>query len=132
MMTDLSNLLVAAASLPATRGSGRAAQSNNVRNAVDAGGGKAAPASGNNLPDGRSDAQISRIDIERAVERLEEMARDSQRGLRFAVDEGSGRTVITVINAATNEIVRQIPSKEVLAIARALREQPVTLVAEQA
>jgi flagellar protein FlaG len=34
------------------------------------------------------------------------------------VDEVSGRTVITVINASTAEIVRQIPSEEVLALAR--------------
>jgi flagellar protein FlaG len=40
--------------------------------------------------------------------------------VRFEVDEGSGRTVITVINAATNEIVRQIPPPELLQIVRNL------------
>lgn len=131
MMTGLSNLIVAAAPAPATRGSGRATQPI-ARDATDSGGGNAAPAGGNTLPDSSARPEAVRLDIDRAVERLEELARNSERGLRFAVDEGSGRTVITVINAATNEIVRQIPAEEVLAIARALREQRVSIVAEQA
>lgn len=131
MVTGLSNLLQAAASPPATRGSGSATQAI-ARNASNDAGGKAAPASGNNLPDESRPPEAARLDIERAIERIEELARSSRRGLRFAVDEGSGRTVITVINAATNEIVRQIPADEVLAIARALRAQGGTLVAEQA
>ena len=131
MMTGLSNQLVAAASAPATRGSGRATQSI-ARNAADAGGGKTTPVGGNNLPDASARPEVARLDIERAIERIAELARSSQRGLRFAVDEGSGRTVITVINAATNEIVRQIPEEEILAIARALRAQGGALVAEQA
>jgi flagellar protein FlaG len=40
--------------------------------------------------------------------------------LSFRVDESSGRTVITVLDATTREIVRQIPSEEVLALARAI------------
>jgi flagellar protein FlaG len=39
--------------------------------------------------------------------------------LHFRVDEQSGRTVITVVNTATAEIVRQIPAEEVLAVVRA-------------
>ena len=37
-----------------------------------------------------------------------------------AIDPSSGRTVITVINDATNEIVRQIPAAELLEIAHSL------------
>jgi flagellar protein FlaG len=40
--------------------------------------------------------------------------------LRFSVDESTGRTVITVTDAATREVIRQIPSEEMLAVARAL------------
>jgi uncharacterized FlaG/YvyC family protein len=36
------------------------------------------------------------------------------------VDQASGRTVITVINAATKEVVRQIPPEQLLDIARNL------------
>ena len=44
----------------------------------------------------------------------------AQRSLSFHIDKGSGRTVITVVDAATNEVVRQIPAEEVLALSRAL------------
>jgi flagellar protein FlaG len=45
---------------------------------------------------------------------------ERERSLSFRVDEASGRTVITVLDATTQEVVRQIPSEEVLALARAL------------
>lgn len=60
------------------------------------------------------------VDVERAVQKLSELASGKERSLQFQVDESSGRTVITVINAATNEVVRQIPSEELLAILRNL------------
>lgn len=130
MMTGFSNLLLAAASSPTTRGSGPAKQP--IALSAADGGGNAAPVGGNNLPDESPPPEVARRDVERAIERIAELARSTQRGIRFAVDEGSGRTVITVINAATNEIVRQIPEEEVLAIARALRAQNGALIAEQA
>jgi flagellar protein FlaG len=59
-------------------------------------------------------------DIEGAVRRLNELMAERERSLSFRVDESSGRTVITVLDATTREIVRQIPSEEVLALARAI------------
>jgi flagellar protein FlaG len=41
-----------------------------------------------------------------------------QRGLRFSVDEASGRIVVRVIDLATSKVVRQIPAEEMLALAR--------------
>lgn len=40
--------------------------------------------------------------------------------LRFSVDEGSGRTIVSIVDAATKEVVRQIPTQEVLELAKAL------------
>jgi flagellar protein FlaG len=57
-----------------------------------------------------------------AVRRLNQLMAERQRNLSFHVDETSGRTVITVLHAATSEVVRQIPSEEVLALARALEQ----------
>lgn len=59
-------------------------------------------------------------DVAAAVRRLNELMAERQRNLSFRVDEASGRTVITVLDARTSEVVRQIPSEEVLALARAL------------
>jgi flagellar protein FlaG len=78
-------------------------------------------ASGNNgsttgerLPPGR----LAAADIERAVRALEQMSRESQRDLQFQVDDTTGITVITVRDATTKEVVRQIPAEEVLAVSR--------------
>jgi len=59
-------------------------------------------------------------DIDAAVRRLNQLMAERQRNLSFHVDEASGRTVITVLDATTSAVVRQIPSEEVLALARAL------------
>jgi flagellar protein FlaG len=59
-------------------------------------------------------------DIEDTVRHLNELMAKRERSLSFRVDEASGRTVITVLDATTHEVVRQIPSEEVLALRRAL------------
>lgn len=40
--------------------------------------------------------------------------------LEFSVDRQTGKTIVRVIDTATHEVIRQIPSEEMLAIARAL------------
>jgi flagellar protein FlaG len=79
-------------------------------------------APGNNVADGGGSLPPAPppVDVKHAVERLNEIMSSTRRALRFQVDESSGRTVITVINEKTNEVVRQIPSEELLAIARSL------------
>jgi flagellar protein FlaG len=42
--------------------------------------------------------------------------------LQFGVDKGSGSFYFKVVNPATREVIRQVPSEEVLAMARKLRE----------
>lgn len=39
-----------------------------------------------------------------------------ERDLQFNVDETSGDTIITVLDTKTSEVIRQIPTEEVLAI----------------
>jgi flagellar protein FlaG len=80
--------------------------------------GKAAPVAGQQLPP--PEPPVSAADVERAVQRFRELVSETQRSLRFQVDELSGRTVITVLDAETNEVVRQIPSPEFLAVVRHL------------
>lgn len=70
------------------------------------------------------------VDVERAVQHLNELMSDSQRSLRFQVDELSGRTVITVLDSETKEVVRQIPSPEWLEVVRRL-EQAGALIDER-
>ena len=69
-------------------------------------------------------------DLGSAVEQVELEAQRLNRSIRFSVDEGSGRTVIRVIDRETDELIRQIPPEDFLAIAESLREQGRGLIIE--
>ena len=43
--------------------------------------------------------------------------------LEFRVDDDSGRPVITVFTPETDEVIRQIPPEQALALAQQLQEQ---------
>lgn len=58
--------------------------------------------------------------LKSAVAEIEQNVQTVARSLQFAVDKESGRTIITVIDRDTDEVIRQIPPKEVLAIAERL------------
>lgn len=60
--------------------------------------------------------------VRQAAKNLNDFAKSNQTNLNFSVDEGSGRTVITVTDTITGDLIRQIPAKEVLAVANLIRE----------
>lgn len=64
----------------------------------------------------RSDARP----VVEAAEIINRALAESQRELRFSVDEGTGRTLVYVMHPETGEVVRQIPSEVVLAMAEML------------
>jgi flagellar protein FlaG len=80
--------------------------------------GKIVSAAGGELPP----PEPKQADVERAVQQLNEIMRANNRTLSFRVDELSGRTVITVLDAATKEVVRQIPPPELLAVMHRLQQ----------
>jgi flagellar protein FlaG len=59
--------------------------------------------------------------VNEAVDLVNQALADTRRDLRFMIDEASGRTVVQVVQPSTGEVVRQIPSEEMLAIASRLR-----------
>ena len=60
------------------------------------------------------------------VEELNQNAQSIRRSLRFDVDDGTGITVITVRDRETDEVIRQIPSEELLELARYFAEASET------
>ena len=65
----------------------------------------------------------------RAVaKQIESYLRSHGRELQFSVDEATGRTVVTVRDPSTGEVIRQIPDVEALRIAEALGRQPNALI----
>ena len=66
---------------------------------------------------------VQNIEVVReAAKDLNDFAKSIQTNLSFSIDEGSGRSVITVTDSQTGDIIRQIPAKEVLAVANLIRE----------
>ncbi len=81
--------------------------------------GKALPASGQKLPPEPA-KEPTPAQVEQAVQQLQSYLNDSQRQLQFQVDSASGRTIVRVVNPDTGELIRQIPSEEMLTLARAI------------
>ena len=52
--------------------------------------------------------------------------------LQFSVDEDSQRTIIKIVDQETKEVLRQIPSVEALAIAKALDQAQGLLIKQKA
>ncbi|MDH3589038.1 MAG: flagellar protein FlaG [Gammaproteobacteria bacterium] len=61
-------------------------------------------------------------ELQAAVDTVRNFVADMQRDLQFKVDEDSGRTIITVIDSESGQIVRQIPSEELLQIAKSVAQ----------
>lgn len=87
--------------------------------------GKAAPASGKELP-----PAPDRVSVEQAVKQINTYLTNSKRTLSFQVHEASGRTIIRVINPETDEVIRQIPSEEVLNLAAEMKSRGLQLINE--
>lgn len=60
--------------------------------------------------------------IEDVVSDLNDLVRNLQRELRFSVDTKSGDTIVMVVDRTTDEVVRQIPSAEIVALRQRLEE----------
>lgn len=58
-----------------------------------------------------------RENMREAIKRLNDMMREGSRNLNFSMDETIDRVVITVKNASTGEVVRQIPDASLLQVA---------------
>jgi flagellar protein FlaG len=59
--------------------------------------------------------------IREAAEKIQNSVDNlAQKNLRFSIDEDTGKTIIKVVDAHTDELIKQIPSEEAVEIARTL------------
>ncbi len=58
--------------------------------------------------------------LDDAVKQLNSYVQSINRNLEFNIDVDSGKTVVKVIDAETDELIRQIPNEEALNIAKQL------------
>jgi flagellar protein FlaG len=65
--------------------------------------------------------EISREKVADAVSKLQDYADQYKRELRFSIDEESGKTVVRLLDSE-DKVLRQIPSEDVLSLAKSLQE----------
>ena len=65
-------------------------------------------------------AELSQDAIKARAEQVSKQATVNGRSLSFTIDDSIGRTVVKVIDRETDEVIRQIPSEELVRVARAV------------
>lgn len=64
--------------------------------------------------------EVSEADIKRAVKAANRALEASASGIEFSIDHDSGKTVVRITDKQTHQVIRQIPSQEMIEIARAI------------
>ncbi|MQY51575.1 flagellar protein FlaG [Rhodocyclus gracilis] len=59
-------------------------------------------------------------DVKSAVEKVRNFVQASAADIQFSIDQDSHGTIVKVIDRGTGDVIRQIPSKEMVDIAKAL------------
>ena len=84
-------------------------------------------------PSGVAEAsQPSREVVAKAAEQLQSFVQSMGRNLSFSVDAASGYNVVRVVNPDTGELIRQLPSEELLKISRDFQRLNNVLVSQSA
>lgn len=121
MASDISASISTRGNVPVTpRPTATAPSANDVaeRQAVAHLPGQVVPPVGRPEENAETSSDSSEYDLKEAVSNLNDYVQNLERNLSFSVDEVSGKTVITVTDPESDEVIRQIPSEDLLAVAR--------------
>lgn len=76
--------------------------------------------------------QPSREQVQKAVEEMRKsMSETASSNLQFAIDDESGETIVRVTDRKTGELIRQIPSEEMVELAKSLDRMQGMLLRQQ-
>ncbi len=77
-------------------------------------------------------SKYNRDDLMKATEKINKVVSLYASELKFTIDESSGADVVKVIDLGTKEVIRQIPSEEMIRIAESIDRLQGLLVRQQA
>ena len=80
----------------------------------------------------QSAAEPDRATLLQAVEEVQKAIAPVAQNLLFSIDNDSGRTIVKIVDSQTDEVIRQMPSEEVLAISKAINKLQGLLISQQA
>ncbi len=105
---------IARTAAPAILGDGRAGNPPAVAS------GNLAAGRGQALPAPPPPPPAPAFDFSEVARQLNAFVENGDRSVKFRLDEFTGLTVMTVVNPTTQEVIRQVPPAEVLALARSI------------
>lgn len=70
--------------------------------------------------------------LKKTVDKLNETANFFNANLQFTTDDDTGKQVVKVVDKSTNQVIRQIPSEEVLRLSKAIDDFKGLLVKDTA
>ncbi len=91
---------------------------------------KATSVIGNQEAEKSGAEKIDPKELKQAVDSMNEVVSKFNNSLRFSLDEDTGQTIVKVVDTETNEVIKQLPSKEMLAISKAI-DKLVGLLVQQ-
>jgi flagellar protein FlaG len=65
-------------------------------------------------------AKPSPQELQQATDAINEALKRSDQSVQFSIDHDTGTTVVKVVDSSTKEVIRQMPSDEVISIARSI------------
>lgn len=66
-------------------------------------------------------SKASSAELQQAIDVINQAVALEQRSLSFSIDDESGRSVIKVVDFETDELIKQIPSEELLKVAQDIK-----------
>lgn len=79
-----------------------------------------------------SSPQVDRSELDKAVKEIQNFIKDTNTSLDFHVDKDTDKLVVKVVDTSTKEVIKQIPSEDMLALAKALDKLKGLLVSQKA
>ena len=70
--------------------------------------------------------------IESVTRQIDSFLRSMNKSLQFRLDESSGRVIVSICDAETGEVIRQVPGEEALRIAQDLENRLSGMLDEKA
>jgi flagellar protein FlaG len=77
-------------------------------------------------------APPAEVKIESVTKQIDSFLRSMGRTINFRVDQSSGRMVVSVLDANTGELIRQVPGEEAIRLAANIEASMSVLVDERA
>lgn len=102
-----------------------------------AGGGAAVQgATGSTAPAGTAakaaPVQVDAEQLQAAMQEIQKAVASRNSNLQFSFDDETNKTVVRVIDSESGELIRQIPSEEVMAIAKSIGQMQGMLLKQKA